>query len=163
MKLTFKKFKHSAAASEETIQYTAILCVDGVELAACRNNGCGESDLIRFYDGAGHLSERLSLRIEALPEKVLPDPARSSKPVTIKQEIDTVTAELACMHADMQEAKKKREVFVSIPGETPCGAWEAFKIPAEWKGAAGRRRWIGVIKQKYPEAKILDENLFLEI
>lgn len=164
MKLTFKNFKADPRCSEETNQYYADLYVDGVKVAACKNNGCGGEDHIWFLNNSWQVKElerKLLAAVDALPPEEFPPEWGGG---TYKRRLDSLTQELAENNLLLKESKSKRSVWARVPGQTyNRGEWSVFKVPTDWKGAAGRQRWVEAIRQKYPGAEIVDDMTIIEI
>ena len=94
MTLTLKKFKCLQGASEETLCYSAELCADGKMVAHCSNSGHGGGDMIRFKDRA--VEADIMERVAKMPDHVCDFNGKDGKPLTYKQDLDSLTQGLAC-------------------------------------------------------------------
>ena len=84
MKITLKNFTHSARLSEETLHFTAVVCIDGESAGFASNHGHGGCTIVNITDPAlrkMHDDEKWSEIVDALTFEMLrkKDEARLAK------------------------------------------------------------------------------------
>lgn len=151
MKITLKNFKHAAFASEETLCFEASVYIDGKKIAKANNDGKGGNTFIYPEQGRrDELNQILDRAKAGLLERT--DYAGFAG-------LEWLVDEVANAIVDYKQLKShfdKGAVFEDN-GETRTWGYKK-KITGLPNEAALRQKVRESIKDKYPNAKILEPN-----
>jgi hypothetical protein len=144
MKVELKKFKSYPRLSEETTAYNADIWIDGKFAATAENNGKGGCDNIRFDDH--DLEKRFYAFCEAQP-----DLQSQYGPLKMNSDLFIGTLVEKLEHAKWLKNQSKKKVLFTLPDQK-AGTYSTVSF----KTAAQRPAAIAYVKQKYPQAVIVE-------
>lgn len=162
-----KKVQHMESRSRETECFSAILCVNGKQVAECGNDGCGAENDVYFFPDYFELGREISNFLETQPKaKHMLDDEEFEFDVTIESIVD----ELLRGYMDEKFQKKllklteKWLVFKESDTKYPQLGWKNTTIAQMLQRADGKKMIKEAIAEQVAMGlTLINENIPAEL